>query len=418
MCGKPFDAWTQEIADEKRLSALAGEFFKRSIARSRLTPQAVMTFFSTEEVEISEQDRNKIRRLILTKLYQGWQNDVKQTLRNRFKAGSILARCMRRGNGTLWAKENIFIVYHTWKRYTQVQQAYRLDAPIPRFTLPFIPGWQALIKAITMKKLRKQRAAGNSEKLYYIRWFRAWKKMMTIDKASLMTPEEVAEHHYNLLIVKRHILAWHQILAERGSIMRIRDKCFNAWKIYAPRKRILRNTSQSLKDWQILCMKAKAYRAMTMSCKGVIEQRTATLYQIQQRSKDRKFLICVFALSGHQANVIFIDCWRRWRKWISMRMAWRLAARSIRFEWVSIKVGTIFRAWRALTSYKDETVMQDHSDRTQSTGQWRQSFVKKVVSILAPISLFTSTLRLDVKFHIIQLFNISPIISYIISLLY
>ena len=37
--GKPLHAWIQEIADQKRLSALVAEFFKISIARSRLTPQ-------------------------------------------------------------------------------------------------------------------------------------------------------------------------------------------------------------------------------------------------------------------------------------------------------------------------------------------------------------------------------------------
>ena len=39
--GKPYDAWVQELEDQKRLSALVTEFFKLSIARSRLTPQVL-----------------------------------------------------------------------------------------------------------------------------------------------------------------------------------------------------------------------------------------------------------------------------------------------------------------------------------------------------------------------------------------
>ena len=113
---------------------------------------------------------------------------------------------------------------------------------------------------------------------------------------------------------------------------------------------------------------------------GVIEQRTATLYQIQQRSKDRKFLICVFALTGHQANVIFIDCWRRWRKWITMRMGWRLAARQCRYEWSVIKISTLFKAWRALTSYRDPEVVETAMQRTDSTAKSRQSMLKKQAS--------------------------------------
>jgi len=60
-----------------------------------------------------------------------------------------------------------------------------------------------------------------------------------------------------------------------------------------------------------------------------------------------------------------------------MRMSWRLAARQCRFEWSVMKVGTIFKAWRALTSYRDPEMIQEAIQRTENTGKTRQSMLKK-----------------------------------------
>ena len=44
--GKPFLAWKDEIQETKELNKLVSRFFKLSIERYRLTPQAVMCYFN------------------------------------------------------------------------------------------------------------------------------------------------------------------------------------------------------------------------------------------------------------------------------------------------------------------------------------------------------------------------------------
>ena len=65
---------------------------------------------------------------------------------------------------------------------------------------------------------------------------------------------------------------------------------------------------------------------------------------------DRKILVCVYALVGRLNHVVYLDCWRRWRKWIQIKMNWRTLARECRYEWAVLKVGTIFRAWKVLAN--------------------------------------------------------------------
>lgn len=104
VCGTSFTAWAQEVKEHKRLSSLAVEFFRMSIARSRLTPQAVMVFFSPGSFseDVSESDIVKIRRLILIRLFRGWLQEVTFEKRMRFKACQILARAFRRYKAPLF----------------------------------------------------------------------------------------------------------------------------------------------------------------------------------------------------------------------------------------------------------------------------------------------------------------------------
>ena len=240
---------------------------------------------------------------------------------------------MRRSSNQLWAKENLLISFHLWRRYIAVYLALRRDEPVPRFTTPFISLWPALLQRMTMKNLKKNIALANADKMLRVKWWRRWKRLMTIDKALLMTPEELAIRHYQLLKMKSHIRAWHGILAERGDIMRIRDKAFAAWKAWAPMTRRLAQLHQEVLDWQVLCDKAKVYRAMTTYCRAIIERRIQTLSRMRLVLSDRRVLICAFALAGREAHVAFLDCWRRWRKWIELRHSWRFAAREFRFSY-------------------------------------------------------------------------------------
>ena len=94
-----------------------------------------------------------------------------------------------------------------------------------------------------------------------------WKVLMTMDKSMLMSPDDIALQHYQKMLQRLCLKSWHIVLSERGDICRIRDKCFAVWKVYAPLRKKMRDLTSVIENWQLLCVKAKAYRAMTLSCK-------------------------------------------------------------------------------------------------------------------------------------------------------
>lgn len=299
------------MKDRQRLDSLVFKFFQISISRSRLTPQAVMVYFSGETHNISDIDKSKIRRLILTKLFDGWRQDIREMLLGRYRASMILARCMRRSSNQTWAKENLLQCFHMWRRYMAVYLALRRDEPVPRFTLPFIPQWAPLLNKLTMRNLKRRLAAVNADKMLKSKWMKTWKKLMTIDKTLLLSPEEVAIKHYENLFKRRHLRGWYDYLHERGDIVRVRNRAFAAWKAFAPSNRRLKRLERETVAWLDLCDKAKIYRVMTTHCRSIIERRLGTLEKFRLMQKNRKILVCAFALVDRGAHVAFLDCWRR-----------------------------------------------------------------------------------------------------------
>jgi hypothetical protein len=138
MIGKPFRAWASEVEETKRLNRLISTFFTMCIKRLKLSPQAIMAYFSQEDFGklLSEADRTKIRRLILSKLFNGWINEIRNQKVFRSKASMILSRMMRRTRGPMWSKEMTLLFFHMWRRYVAVRVAYRHGEPDPVFKTP------------------------------------------------------------------------------------------------------------------------------------------------------------------------------------------------------------------------------------------------------------------------------------------
>ena len=85
--GKPFDAWASETLNSKQLKIIVKEFFNLCVKRLKLAPQAVMAYFAPpgdDTIQISETDGMKIRRLILSKLFEGWKAEVRELRGQRF----------------------------------------------------------------------------------------------------------------------------------------------------------------------------------------------------------------------------------------------------------------------------------------------------------------------------------------------
>jgi hypothetical protein len=76
--GKYFEAWRDEIKDEKKLKKTIAGFFAICIRRSRLSPQAIMAFFNPGEWDdaIAVEDKTKIRRMVLQRIYDSWKTGM------------------------------------------------------------------------------------------------------------------------------------------------------------------------------------------------------------------------------------------------------------------------------------------------------------------------------------------------------
>ena len=271
--GKPFEAWAAETDNAKQLKIIVKEFFNLCVKRLRLTPQAVMAYFAPpgeDSVEISEIDGMKIRRLILSKLFEGWKAEVRELRGQRFKASQILARTVRRSKGPMWVKEGVLVCFHIWHRYSAVRNAYRREEPDPQFKNPHLPQWTKLLSKITLSRIHRKRAHEKGENLTMTRALKTWKLIMTMDKSKLLTPLQIAINHWNWKVWTKVFGGWSLHLRERGTIMRIRDKCFAAWKLWSPRKRRLRILKAETIEWLALRQKRTVVNEMTSQCFDVI----------------------------------------------------------------------------------------------------------------------------------------------------
>ena len=209
--GKPFEAWAGETESAKQLKQIVTQFFELCVRRLRLTPQAVMCYFAPpgeNSVQISETDGMKIRRLILSKLFEGWKAEVRELRGMRFKASQILARTVRRSKGPMWVKEGVLVCFHIWHRYTAVRNAYRQEAPDPQFKNPHFPQWTKLLSSITLSRIHRKRAQEKGEHLTLIRSWKTWALVMTMDKSKLLTPLQIAFNHWHVKVWTKAFTGW------------------------------------------------------------------------------------------------------------------------------------------------------------------------------------------------------------------
>ena len=345
--GKIFELWAAEVQNSKTLKEIVKSFYALCVKRLRLTPQAVMAYFAPQgeySAAMSDMDKMKIRRLILSKLFQGWRSEVRELRGMRHKATQILARTMRRSKGPMWVKEGVLVTYHIWRRYTAVRSAYRKGEPDPQFKNPHLPQWSKLLSAITLNRIHRKRAQEKGEKLIWTRTFKAWRFLMTIDKSKLLTPLQIAINHWSAKVWLKVFGGWSRIIKERGTMMRLRDKCFAAWKKWSPRKRRLRILKRDTIAWLSSRQKQTVITEMTRQCFDVIGRRAAVLRILRVNVNDRKVMVCAYALMNLNSHVIMLDCWRRWKLWWMNRCRWKSTLWHYRYMWFTNKQKAIFQA--------------------------------------------------------------------------
>ena len=360
--GKPFLAWAQEVRDAKNLGKIVREFYANCIKRLKLTPQAVMVFFAhTDENEdplISEADALKLRRLILVKLFLGWRTETRELRGRRFKGAQILTRTMRKHKGPLWVKEGVMVCYHVWHRYAAVRAAYKRNEPDAVYKNPHLPQWHRLIQKITMTRIHHKRAQEKGQMLVLKRNFRTWRFIMTMDKSKLMTPMAIAVNHYNNKVWTKVFGAWSGILKERGGNARRRTRCFAAWKAWAPKTKRMRVAELTTVSLIKAALVRSSWAVMTAVCFEVIGKRAEALRVLKDNFKNRKLLICAYALANRDSHVIMLDCWRRWGLWSRNRQRWQSTLWQYRYLYHDTKMRAIVQAWRELVRAEKEATLR------------------------------------------------------------
>ena len=107
------------------------------------------------------------------------------------------------------------------------------------------------------------------------------KHIMTLDRGPVLSPEELAIEHYDNRLYALTFNAWADELRERGTNVRRRNKCFEAWAKFAPGRRQKRdafnNTLSLMRKRRML----KALRTMLLTLSSVIDIRMSGLQSMK-----------------------------------------------------------------------------------------------------------------------------------------
>jgi hypothetical protein len=354
MIGKPFHGWASEVEESKRLNQLISTFFTTCIKRLKLTPQAVMAYFSQEDFGklLSESDRTKIRRLILNKLFTGWGNEIRTQKVFRYRASVILSRMMRKTRGPMWSKEMTLLFFHMWRRYVAVRTAYRRGEPDPVFKTPYIHQWTIYLQQLTMSRIYKRRALENGKQLILMRSVRRWKFMMAEDRSKPKDPIATARLYYRRKLCVKLFQGWFGCVREKGKIMRNREKYFLAWKTWAPIERRLRKHEQQAAHLMREKNLVRIFDTMIKLCKEAMGRRAAALKTLSGSMFNRKLLMCVYALMNRIPNVLMIDCWRRWCLWTRNRKKYLSFLWQFRYQYHEARSRMIFNGWKEYVRFR------------------------------------------------------------------
>jgi hypothetical protein len=189
-----------------------------------------------------------------------------------------------------------------------------------------------------MKQVHKERTRIKGMKLVMTRSFRKWYDVLDSDNVDLKASYKVAENHFVRAFGRKMLNAWHDVLRERGKILRIRERTFSAWAKWAPRTRRLRLLEVETARWLLERRTRKAFDAMTTVCFDFLNKRIGALKVLRRSMNDRKLLVCAYALMNHDAKVVMLDCWRRWRFYAGCRARWKAAQWNFRYLWCDTKM--------------------------------------------------------------------------------
>lgn len=203
---------------------------------------------------ISITEMNKVRRLILKKLYTAWLKENQRLQISRFRAGQVLARVARRIQEKLSPKEFQMISFHLWHRYASVKGSHRRDEKDKAFVTPYIARWPRLLRILNSKRIRNKRTEEKAHKVMCYRALKSWRIAMDKEQADLdnLDLEDKATRHFEDRLCGGVVSAWSALAKERGKNLRRREKCFRAWAQWAPQHREYRGKEDITRAWLVM----------------------------------------------------------------------------------------------------------------------------------------------------------------------
>jgi len=124
---------------------------------------------------------------------------------------------------------------------------------------------------------------------------------MAVDRTKPVTPLAVAIMHYNTVLMSKILTNWHELIRERGKLMRFRTRIFHVWKQWAPKHRQMRIFNDKAQELIRLKLVQRAYGVMIKLCFNVIGMRTEKIKELRRNFCDRRVVICAYALL-HKVN--------------------------------------------------------------------------------------------------------------------
>ena len=110
------------------------------------------------------------------------------------------------------------------------------------FTTPYIAEWPVVLQRLTLKRIKKSRAADKARLVIQMKSFRRWqhaKQKVTFPEFADLTIK--AEAHFVQRLGLKVLYAWYDLSRERGKNIRKREKIFYIWRKWAKKEKDLNN---------------------------------------------------------------------------------------------------------------------------------------------------------------------------------
>ena len=273
--GIPFFEWRNEKRLRRQADYCTSRFFQISINTLQINAFSCWSFFNYASVQcdgvraitLSSLLHERVRRLILRKIYNTWSYETRRIKTLRFSARRILNRTSNRTSNPKWRMEICTNVFQMWRRYTATKVAFRSGKIAPLFSPPefvYLDAWFKLRTALMIKQVKCIDALKKYKMLLQMRAWRLWKKEVVglIGSVEQFSKVSLAIEHYEHTLVFNVLWAWNSVARNHRKDYQRLKRTYLAWGGWA---RVHRRDVQMKADCALLMRmrrQSKAFKIM------------------------------------------------------------------------------------------------------------------------------------------------------------